>query len=99
MDRRGHGRWWEHKRWIEFCPKCNTTCTFELHDDHMVCIGDQRTQRVGCGVKLPILTSRMYGDCLTCHQVRRAFKVPGGEYYCCYCLRLVTNVSEFKDKP
>lgn len=103
-ERRGaiDGRTDHERRRIEYCNGCRTSSTFELFEYNggqvLICIGEQRgpVRRPSCGMMMPYTPGRLYGDCLKCRQVRRAFKAPDGNAYCTYCLDAVVNVSEFK---
>lgn len=98
-ERRGHGEWHRHTRYIEYCSGCGTSSAFELIEENgdkiLICCGDQRAGRKSCGNRVPFNPQRLYGDCTTCRQVRRSFKAPDGKFYCCYCTQPAENVASF----
>jgi len=103
VERRGLNEYHKHSRFLEFCDTCNMTSAFAHVVDGkgahwLVCIGDERTKRKGCGSKKEYRPSRVYGECVSpgCKQIRRVFLCPDGNYYCVVCCRRTINNQTFK---
>lgn len=102
QERRGAIDWSKHRRFIEYCNRCERSSTFEMMIDGeqnlktLVCVGENRgpDKRPPCGNSIPYNPSRLYGDCMKCRQVRRAFKAPNGKAYCVYCCEEVANLQQ-----
>ncbi len=102
-ERRGYVDLHHHLRDIFFCTSCNKSSVFERREDTdlLVCKGDNRLSRPGCGHELRDSDVRRHiGDCLKCKKVRRVtFCLPTMQYICLYCWCPVKDVSELPKRP
>jgi hypothetical protein len=99
MDRRGLLEFYSDLRHPHFCPTCLSTSFFNPQSngsDILVCCGDARTKRAGCGREIKESEiKRWVGDCLKCKKVRRATHcLRTDKYLCLYCWDEVSDVTE-----